>query len=302
VKATTQKTRASLMTAASLMAMLPATALAQQTAPSTDPAAAAAPTAEPQPGANAVGGEEVVITGIRAAQQRAVNIKRNAASVVDAISAEDIGKLPDVTISDSLQRIPGVQIRRDAGEGSTINIRGLPQVTTLLNGEEFLGAASITAVQPNFNDIPSQLFSGADVIKSATANLLDAGITGTVNLRTRRPFDLKSGLTAAATVEGDYGDRTKKYDPNFNGLLSWHNDTFGALISAAYSDVRLANLHNGIQEGYGATLHNEGTADATSSGGFSPSVRPRGKPVTGGIDVNGDGDANDAFIVPMEDQ
>jgi TonB-dependent receptor len=294
VKATTQKTRAGLMAAASLMAMLPAAALAQTAAPSADPAAAAAPAADPN------GGEqEVVVTGIRAAQQRAVNIKRNAASVVDAISAEDIGKLPDVTISDSLQRIPGVQIRRDAGEGSTINIRGLPQVTTLMNGEEFLGANSITNVQPNFNDIPSQLFSGADVIKSSTANLLDAGITGTVNLRTRRPFDLKSGVTVAATAEGDYGDRTKKYDPNFNGLVSWHNDTFGALISAAYSDVRLANLHNGIQEGYGATLHNEGTADATSNGGFSPAIRPHGKAVPGGIDVNGDGDANDAFIVPQ---
>jgi len=297
VKATTQKTRAGLMAAASLIAMLPATALAQQASPTADPAAAA--TAEAQPGANPISGDEVVITGIRAAQQRAVNIKRNAASVVDAISAEDIGKLPDVTISDSLQRIPGVQIRRDAGEGSTINIRGLPQVTTLLNGEEFLGAASITAVQPNFNDIPSQLFSGADVIKSATANLLDAGITGTVNLRTRRPFDLKSGLTAAATAEGDYGNRTKKYDPNFNGLLSWHNDAFGALVSAAYSDVRLANLHNGIEEGFGATLHNEGLADATSNGGFSPAIRPHGKAVAGGIDVNGDGDANDTFIVPQ---
>jgi len=294
VKATIQKTRAGLMAAASLMAMLPAAALAQATPPSADPAAAATPAADPN-----AGDQEVVVTGIRAAQQRAVNIKRNAASVVDAISAEDIGKLPDVTISDSLQRIPGVQIRRDAGEGSTINIRGLPQVTTLMNGEEFLGANSITNVQPNFNDIPSQLFSGADVIKSSTANLLDAGITGTVNLRTRRPFDLKSGVTVAATAEGDYGDRTKKYDPNFNGLISWHNDTFGALVSAAYSDVRLANLHNGIQEGYGATLHNEGTADATSSGGFSPAIRPHGQAVAGGIDVNGDGDANDAFIVPQ---
>lgn len=242
----------------------------------------------------------IIVTGIRGSQQRAVNIKRNATSVVDSISAEDIGKLPDVTISDSLQRIPGVQILRSAGEGSTINIRGLPQVTTLLNGEAYLGAQSITTTQPNFNDIPSQLFAGADVIKSSTASLLDAGITGTVNLRTRRPFDLKSGLTVAAAAEGAYGDRTKhKFDPNFNGLLSWHNDRFGILISAAYSDVRLSNSHNGIQEGYGAALHNEGLADATSNGGFSPPGRPRGTPVAGGVDVNGDGDSNDAFIVPQ---
>ncbi|CAN5492865.1 TonB-dependent receptor [soil metagenome] len=243
--------------------------------------------------------EEVVVTGIRASQQRAVGIKRNAASVVDAISAEDIGKLPDVTISDSLQRIPGVQILRSAGEGSTINIRGLPQVSTLLNGETYLGAQSITTVQPNFNDIPSQLFSGADVIKSTTADQLNAGITGTVNLRTRRPFDLKEGFTFAAAAEGSYGDKTKKYDPNVNGLISFHNERFGVLASAAYSDVRLSNSHNGIQEGYGATLHNEGTVDATSGNGFSPTNRPHGTPVAGGIDVNGDGDANDTFIVPQ---
>jgi TonB-dependent receptor len=244
--------------------------------------------------------EDIIVTGIRASQERAVNIKRNATSVVDSISAEDIGKLPDVTISDSLQRIPGVQILRSAGEGSTINIRGLPQVTTLLNGEAYLGAQSITTIQPNFNDIPSQLFAGADVIKSATADSLNAGITGTVNLRTRRPFDLKDGVTVAVAAEGTYGDKTKhKFDPNFNGLLSWHNDRFGVMVSAAYSDVRLSNSHNGIQEGYGAALHNEGTLDAKSTNGFSPANRPRGTAVAGGVDVNGDGDAKDAFIVPQ---
>ncbi|PZQ57636.1 MAG: TonB-dependent receptor [Novosphingobium pentaromativorans] len=277
---------------------------AQQTAPvvtgtATRLAAADQAASAGQPGGEATG-SDIVVTGIRASQERAVNIKRNATSVVDSISAEDIGKLPDVTISDSLQRIPGVQILRSAGEGSTINIRGLPQVTTLLNGEAYLGAQSITTIQPNFNDIPSQLFAGADVIKSATADALNAGITGTVNLRTRRPFDLKEGLTVAAAAEAAYGDKTKhKFDPNFNGLLSWHNDRFGFMVSAAYSDVRLSNSHNGIQEGYGAALHNEGTLDATSSGGFSPANRPRGTAVAGGVDVNGDGDAKDAFIVPQ---
>ncbi|MBT0670776.1 TonB-dependent receptor [Novosphingobium profundi] len=244
--------------------------------------------------------QAIIVTGIRGSQRRAIETKREATSVVDSISAEDIGKLPDVTISDSLQRIPGVQILRSAGEGSTINIRGLPQVTTLLNGETYLGAQSITTVQPNFNDIPSQLFSGADVIKSTTADQLNAGITGTVNLRTRRPFDLKPGLTLAAAAEGAYGDKAKhKFDPNFNGLISWHNDNFGVMLSAAYSDVRLSNSKNGIQSGYGVALHNEGTADATSTGGFSPSWRSRGTPVAGGVDVNGDGDANDAFFVPQ---
>jgi len=254
----------------------------------------------------ATGTGDIVVTGIRGAQQRAVNLKRDAASVTDSISAEDIGKLPDVTISDSLQRIPGVQIRRDAGEGAAINIRGLPQVTTLLNGEAYLGAQSITTIQPNFNDIPSQLFAGADVIKSSTADLLNAGITGTVNLRTRRPFDLKKGVTLAVAAEGAYGDKTKKLDPNFNALLGYHGDRFGFLVSGAYSDVHLSNSHNGIQEGYGAALHNEQfnttanpTGDVDLSSGFSPANRPHGTIVGTGRDVNGDGDTNDAFIVPQ---
>lgn len=262
-----------------------------QAAPDTAAQDAAAPAGDASP--------DIVVTGIRGSQTRAVSIKRNAASVVDAISAEDIGKLPDVTISDSLQRIPGVQIRRDAGEGSSINIRGLPQVVTTLNGEVYLGANSITTVQPNFNDIPSQLFSGADVIKSSTADLLNAGVTGTVNLRTRRPFDLKSGVTVALAAEGQYGDRTKEKDPNANGLIAWHNDRFGVLLSGSYANINLSNSQNGILNNYGAAIHNEGLADATSTGGFSPATRPHGTAVAGGIDVNGDGDANDAFIVPQ---
>ncbi|WBO21278.1 TonB-dependent receptor [Sphingomonas abietis] len=306
---------ASLASAAAAQTAMPAAAgpvtadpaAANATTPdptaTTTPATGATPdpTATPtvaEPGSGATATSEIIVTGIRASQQRAVMLKRDATSVTDSISAEDIGKLPDVTISDSLQRIPGVEIRRDAGEGSSINIRGLPEVTTLLNGEQYLGANSINSVQPNFNDVPSQLFSGADVIKSSTADLLDAGITGTVNLRTRRPFDLKRGITAAIDAEGLYGDKTKKKDPSVNGLIAWHGESVGFLLSAAYTDEHLSNSQNGILSNYGATYHDEG-ADATTTGGFSPSNRPHGTPVAGGIDINGDGDANDAFIVPQ---
>ena len=190
--------RAKLLAAVSLVGLLglPLDALAQTgagtatgDAATTDPDRVAAPDQAGEEPA------DIVVTGIRASQARSIEVKRNADSVVEAISAQDIGKLPDVTISDSLQRIPGVQIRREAGEGGAVNIRGLPQVTTLMNGEQFLGANSVTAVQPNFTDIPSQLFSGATVFKSPTASLQQAGLTGTIDLLTRRPFDLKQGLT-----------------------------------------------------------------------------------------------------------
>nr|WP_298721152.1 TonB-dependent receptor [uncultured Steroidobacter sp.] len=225
--------------------------------------------------------EEVVVTGVRAAQQAAIDIKRDSLQIVDAISAEDIGKLPDVTISDSLQRIAGIQIRRDAGEGSQIAVRGLPQVSTLLNGEQFLGANSITTVQPNFTDVPSQLFAGANVYKTATSSLISSGLTGTVDLLTRRPFDLPQGLTASAAIEGTYGDGAEELDPQGNLLVAWSNDRFGALVSVAYSNVNLANYYSGMQG-------DQGWSGRPNEGSNWPGH------VNG--DVNGDGDTTDMII------
>ena len=301
--------RAMLMGAASTVAMglvaLPGAALAQTPVGNTPDVNATPQDATAAPSQSAEAESEIIVTGIRASQARAIEVKRNADSVVEAISAQDIGKLPDVTISDSLQRIPGVQIRREAGEGGAVNIRGLPQVTTLLNGEQFLGANSVTSVQPNFTDIPSQLFSGATVFKSPTASLQQAGLSGTVDLLTRRPFDLKRGLTLSAAAEGQYGDKTKDWNPSANGLIAYHGERIGFLASAAYSDLTLANSFRGLQD-YGVALNNEG-GSATNPGAFAVGNNgvSRGTPVRNGAgtiigyDVNGDGDANDSFITPQ---
>ncbi|MEH3039209.1 MAG: TonB-dependent receptor [Sphingomonas paucimobilis] len=298
--------RSVLLSAVSVFGLAASGGAWAQTAAGNTPAASATPAdAVAAPEQVDGTGDDIVVTGIRASQARSVEIKRNAASVVEAISAQDIGKLPDVTISDSLQRIPGVQIRREAGEGGAVNIRGLPQVTTLMNGEQFLGANSVTTVQPNFTDIPSQLFSGATVFKSPTASLQQAGLSGTVDLLTRRPMDLKRGLTLAAAAEGQYGDRTEKWNPSANGLVAYHGERFGVLVSAAYSDLTLANSFRGLQD-YGVALNNEG-GSATNQGAFAVGNNgvSRGRPVRNGAgtiigyDVNGDGDANDAFITPQ---
>ena len=285
-----------------------------QQVPAAMASAPAAPIAAPAEQVGSVVEDEpvadIVVTGIRASQARSIEVKRNADSVVEAISAQDIGKLPDVTISDSLQRVPGVQIRRDAGEGASVNIRGLPQVTTLLNGEQFLGAASVTTVQPNFTDIPSQLFSGATVFKSPTASLQQAGLSGTVDLLTRRPFDLKKGLTVAAAAEGQYGDRTERWNPSFNGLVSYNSGRFGFLASAAYSDLDLSNSLQGIRDA-GVNIRNEFGRDPANGspalpGDFAVGNNGvnRGTPVRDasgallGYDLNGDGDANDTYLTP----
>jgi len=265
--------------------------------------------------------QEIVVTGVRASEALSVDLKRRADSITDSIAAEDIGKLPDATISDSLQRITGVQIDREAGEGTSVNIRGLPQVGTLLNGELFLTTTSIVSEQPDFGDIPSQLFSGADVAKSATASQLSGGITGTINLRTRRPFDLKQGWTASAAAEALRGSQTRKTEPGINGLLGYHAERWGVVLSASYSDVTRQNSVDGMDQ-YGGELLGETTDSTTAPEGFLNAwlgaplpagitlLHPGSCANDGGVfspvpadsvngcdvDVNGDGKANAAFF------
>ncbi len=269
--------------------------------------------------------EEVVVLGVRGAEQRTVELKRDAASITDSISAEDIGKLPDRTIADSLQRITGVQINREGGEGSSVSVRGLPQVGTLLNGAPFLTTGNIVSVQPDFSDIPSQLFAGADVIKSPTATLLNGGITGTIDLKTRRPFELDPGWTATASASLLHGEQTDKYQPEYDGLVGFHGERWGLLATVAYSDVTLEHSFDGMGQ-YSGELVGETSDNTVTDVGFlgaynSPTVPPgvvmlhpsqciyNGDPVhnpdhffdtssngTGcDVDVNGDGKANGVF-------
>ena len=130
----------------------------------------------------------VIITGVRESQIRAIELKRLAPNIQDSISAESIGQLPDVTITDALQRITGVQINRDAGVGTSVDVRGLPQVGTMLNGEVFVTPDQIDSQQPDFTTLPATLFNQVDVIKSPTASLTEGGISGALNLHTYRPW------------------------------------------------------------------------------------------------------------------
>ncbi|WP_299174891.1 TonB-dependent receptor [uncultured Brevundimonas sp.] len=188
---------------------------------------------------------EIVVTGIRASQTQSINVKRNETAIVDAISAEDIGKLPDVTVADALQRIAGIQIRRTAGEGSTVNIRGLPQVVTLLNGEQYLSPGSLGSAQPNLNDVPSQLMNSIVVFKSQDVSNAQSGISGTIDLRTRRPMDFSYGTTVAGAAEYQTGERTRQDDYLINGLLNWRGDRMGVMVSGVLSESNLGNNYAG---------------------------------------------------------
>lgn len=205
---------------------------------------------------------EVVVTGIRASLQSAQEIKRDADTVVDSIVADDIGKLPDVNATEALQRITGIQIGRDLGEGggtvsiggsavnSGIEIRGLPQVETTLNGREVFTATGSRVL--NFEDVPSNLLAGIDVYKDPTADLLAGGIGGTVDLRTRKPFDFK-GLELEASAAERYADLSGRTKPEVTALASDRFETgigeIGALVSFAYQDRAYRGYQAG-QNGY----------------------------------------------------
>ncbi|MGH8190419.1 MAG: TonB-dependent receptor plug domain-containing protein, partial [Rhodanobacteraceae bacterium] len=196
----------------------------------------------------------IQVTGIAASQQRDLILKRYAPQIEDSITAQNIGQLPDVTISDALSRIPGVQIGRSGGEGTTVSVRGLPEVATTLNGEIFLspgggnglnsnGISDLASGQPDFVDIPPTLFAGADVIKSIMASNIAGGVSGIINLRTHRPFDFKDGWTFSGTAQGDWGDRTRKLNKEGSFLVNYRTDRWGAMLTGSYSDEIIRNAN-----------------------------------------------------------
>lgn len=177
----------------------------------------------------------------------ALREKRYADSVVDVIAAEDIGKLPAQNVAEALQRVPGVSIVRDRGEGVYVRVRGLGpnfQVTTL-NGQtmavnENVRTSGQTGRQFRYDTLPAELVSGLDVIKSPTADLDEGAIGGIVNVRTFRPLELGKTLTNVS-LESSQAQRTHANDPRASGLFNWVNadGSFGVLISGAYAQRSL---------------------------------------------------------------
>jgi len=212
--------------------------------------------------------QTVTIEGVRESQIRALELKRAAPSIQDSISAENIGQLPDTTITDALQRITGVQINRDAGVGTSVDVRGLPQVGTMLNGEVFITPDQIDSQQPDFTTLPATLFNQVDVIKSPTAGQTASGISGAINLHTYRPWDLPTGFTYSYQLNGERGDTTKKNGPEASGLISYNGDgRWGLQLSADYSDTTRNNANEGLDQ-YGVILNGENAASAASYNGF----------------------------------
>ncbi len=166
-------------------------------------------------------GEAIVVTGFRQSLRSAQGLKRNSEQIVDAIVAEDIGKLPDLAVSDTAARIPGVQVVRTGGEATGVLVRGLPDFSTTYNGREIFTAETRVVA---LGDFPSANIAALEVFKTTTANLVEAGLAGQVNVRSRRPFDFRE-TELAGSVWGLYTKQAGEWSPNFNLLASTRWDT-----------------------------------------------------------------------------
>lgn len=181
---------------------------------------------------------DIVVTGVRASLSSAQSIKRNADQIVDSIVAEDIGKLPDRNVAEALQRITGVQIQRSYGEGSSVAIRGLSQVRTEINGRDIFTASGGRSL--SLEDVPSELLAGVDVYKNPSAELIEGGIGGLINLRTRKPFDF-DGFKLSASGGVNYYDLYGASKPQANLLVSdrWNTGIgeIGVLVDVAFQQT-----------------------------------------------------------------
>jgi TonB-dependent receptor len=210
-------------------------------------AANAQEAAESPPSDPSAEGNEIVVSGIRASLESIRNIRRNSDEIVDAVVAEDIAKLPDLNTAQIAARIPGVQVYRQGGEAQNVLVRGLPNFTTTYNGREiFTAETRIVALQ----DFPAANVAALEVYKTSAADLIEPGLAGLVNVRSRQPFDFADGQIAGS-VWGLYTVQADEITPNFNVLATKRWDVgdggeFGVLINASrvemtYLDAEISN-------------------------------------------------------------
>lgn len=242
---------ASRLVLALLAATLPSAAMAQD---ATEPAGApnisaeTSTTPDPNNADEQDTADEIIVTGTRRALQTSQNIKRDADTAVDSITATDIGAFPDKSVAEALQRVPGITVNRFSAsddishfsaEPSGVIVRGLNQVRTEINGRDSFSANSSRGL--GFADISPELMAGVDVYKNITAEMIEGGIAGTINLRTRVPFDAPGELFQA-TINANYNDKRGQVTPEVSATYSnrWSTGIgdLGLLLNGAFSQVK----------------------------------------------------------------
>lgn len=214
--------------------------------------------------------EEIVVTGIRRSLEQALSAKRDAAQVLDAISAEDVGKFPDKNIGEALQRITGVQISRTNGEGATVSIRGAdPSLNRVeVNGTSALSTTVGGGRDVDFRDMPVEFINRLEVVKSVTPEMTEGGLGGTVRIITRRPFDSDEPFVAGS-LQTIWSETAEKFDPKaaIIGGTTLANDTVGIVLGATYEN-RNVSTHEARTTGWRqvSDLNGDGVKD------FAPDI------------------------------
>jgi iron complex outermembrane receptor protein len=200
--------------------------------------------------------ETITVTGIRASLEKSIETKRNADTVIEVITAEDIGKLPDKNIADAVQRVPGVTISSSSGgeggfdENDRVSMRGTnPSLTqTLINGHAVasgdwfvLDQVGLVGRSVSFSLLPSELVSQVIVRKSQTADIVEGGVAGAVDIITRKPLQFTKPITLEGAAGVVYADLPKKTDGQFNVLANWKNDanTAGVMVQGFWEKRHL---------------------------------------------------------------
>jgi TonB-dependent receptor len=229
--------------------------------------------------------EEVVVTGFRKSLDAALNVKRDSVSSVDVIVAEDIAKFPDQNLAESLQRVPGISIVRDGGEGRAITVRGLGSRFTRVrvNGMEAVattadGASANRERGFDFNVFASELFSSLVVHKTAEASLDEGSLGAVVDLNTGNPMRGKDGFTMALSAQGQYNSLSKDLGPRVAGLVNYRAPSgfWAASVSAAYSQQNQIEATNNTVRWAQARFNRVGTTNCfttqNSGGSYVPSA------------------------------
>lgn len=237
--------------------------------------------------------EVIEVSGYRGSLTKSLMEKRSAVNSKESIAAEDIGKFPDLNIAESIQRVPGVAISREGGEGRQITLRGLgPTFTrTTLNGMEIPASTDGTdsgggvngGRSFDFNVFASELFNRVDIQKSPTASMEEGGIAGTVDLYSAKPFD-NPGFHIAASAQGGYNEITEEVDPRMAFMISdtFADDTFGALLSIAHSERTVR------QEGFGTVRWTTPVRDGGGIFADTSNTSVTGSTNTGPCEVDGE--------------
>ena len=240
-----------------------------QTAPTTTPAAPATQEVE-----------TIVVRGYRASVADALTTKRNSTLIIESITAEDIGEFPDKNIAESLQRLPGVQIDRENGQGTKVRIRGLDQNVVVLNNEIFLTGLEVFRIgegkasqTDSLEGVPSDLIGGVDVFKSPQASLLEGGLGGIINLRTRSARNLKDGLLISGQARANQSEDGET-TPSGSVTAGYRfNDRLAVLASVSYDKSNIITDALGGENRGGWQFTARPLSDGTTRNIWSPEYR-----------------------------